>query len=99
MQHNDSEFYRGILSRLDKSSGSRKSEAQSEREAIGKKIREYRVQCGLSQQKLANTLGVTRMQVMRWETGRNKPSPEILAALMQAGVVFDRGAGDRTEQV
>lgn len=35
---------------------------------IGKRLKEVREQCGLSQQDVAERLNVTRQSVSRWET-------------------------------
>jgi DNA-binding XRE family transcriptional regulator len=38
------------------------------------RLRHARTQAKLTQQALAQTIGVHRLQVVRWETGRNRPS-------------------------
>lgn len=38
-------------------------------EDIGKKLREQRVKCGLTQRDVANAVGVTEATVSRWESG------------------------------
>lgn len=43
--------------------------------AIGKLIREIRLETGLTQEQFAAELGVTYSSVNRWENGRSKPSP------------------------
>jgi len=40
------------------------------------RIREFRLQHGWSQQGLADTIGVDRKQVGRWEVGGHSPGPD-----------------------
>ena len=44
-------------------------------------MKQLRIEKGMAQQKLANTLGVHQTTVKDWETGRHKPSYEILVQL------------------
>lgn len=41
---------------------------------IGKSIKEKRIEQGLSQQKLANMIGVTHASISCWENGINIPN-------------------------
>jgi transcriptional regulator with XRE-family HTH domain len=43
--------------------------------AIGKLIRELRIETGLTQSKFGAALGVTYPTISRWENGLAKPSP------------------------
>ena len=52
---------------------------------VGKNIRRYREQQGLTQDALAERLHVTRQAVSNWETGKNQPDLDMLEAL--AGVL------------
>ncbi len=49
-----------------------------------KNIRRYRVQRGLTQDGLAERLHVTRQAVSNWETGKNQPDLDMLAAIAEA---------------
>lgn len=51
---------------------------------VGKNIRRYRQQQGLTQDALAERLHVTRQAVSNWETGKNQPDLETLEALAGA---------------
>lgn len=52
---------------------------------------------GLSQQELAEAVGVSRQAVSRWETGQSAPSTENLVALCTIyGVSLDALLGDTT---
>lgn len=45
---------------------------------LGEKIRDCRIRAGLSQEKLAEHMDVTRQAVGKWETGQSAPSAENL---------------------
>lgn len=44
---------------------------------IGRKIHSYRTGEGLTQEELAKKLGVTKMEIIRWEKGANMPRQGI----------------------
>lgn len=48
---------------------------------IGKTIKKYRIENGMTQDQLAEKLSVTRQAISNWETGKTKPSIETLTAL------------------
>jgi len=48
---------------------------------IGKRISEQRKKCGLTQEQLAERLGVTPQAVSKWENGRNLPDIDNLLAI------------------
>ena len=48
---------------------------------IGKLLQELRKEKGITQEQLAEQMGVTRRTVSRWETGSNMPDLDILIAL------------------
>lgn len=50
-------------------------------QAVGEKIHNLRIKAGYSQDKLAETLYVTRQAVSRWELGQTLPSVDNLAEL------------------
>jgi transcriptional regulator with XRE-family HTH domain len=51
---------------------------------MGERIRALRIARGLSQQELADQLGITKGAVMHWETGRTKNiKNETMLALVQ----------------
>lgn len=50
---------------------------------IGKNIRELRDQLGLTQEKLAELVGVTRSRINGWEQGYGNPSTEMLIKLKE----------------
>lgn len=53
---------------------------------IGKNIKKYRAQMGMTQDQLAEKLHVTRQAVSNWENGKTQPSIETLTAM---GELFD----------
>lgn len=48
---------------------------------IGQRIRELRIDAGISQQKLAEEIGVNRSAVSFWESGTNEPKATYIAKL------------------
>ena len=50
---------------------------------LGERIRERRTACGLSQEKAAELVGVSRQAVTKWERGQAAPSTENLFKLAQ----------------
>lgn len=50
---------------------------------LGKKIYEYRKKNAMSQETLAEKIGVARQTVSNWETGETSPNPEQLKMLSQ----------------
>ena len=55
-----------------------KSEVQK---TLGETIREYRTNCKMTQEFVAESLGVSRQAVSRWESGTTDPSTSNLLAL------------------
>ena len=50
-------------------------------EAIGKRIKEIRLEQGLSQQKFGDLLSVSQDTVSLWEKGKSVPTTEFLIAI------------------
>lgn len=48
---------------------------------LGKNIKQLRKQCGLSQEELANAIGVSRAAVTQWETGWSQPRMGMIEKL------------------
>ena len=51
--------------------------------SIGEQIRKYRIEAGLTQEKLAEALGVTVGAVSKWENGNNTPDIVMLGILAE----------------
>ncbi len=51
--------------------------------SLGERIKEQRKSAGLSQEKVAEFVGVSRQAVTKWETGRSAPSTENLFKLAE----------------
>ncbi len=69
---------------------------------VGKRIRERRIMLGLSQQQMADMIGVTYQQTHKYERGINRISAGRLYEIAQVlrvpvGYFFD-GLGDRLEE-
>lgn len=51
---------------------------------IGKRIRKYRQERGISQKQLAKIIDVSNGRVSNWEQGLNRPDADMLAGLCEA---------------
>lgn len=54
---------------------------------IGRKIRDYREAHHLTQKELAKELGVAKMEVLRWENGKNDPNKTAVLKLKEKGIL------------
>ena len=50
---------------------------------LAKRLKEKRLQKGLSQQALADAIGVTRISLVGYERGTKQPSTQVLKALAE----------------
>lgn len=57
------------------------------KDMISSKIRMYREENDMSCESLARRLGVTRMQVYRWETGKCKPGNLAMDKMRNVGIL------------
>ena len=57
------------------------SEQEIIRRSLGEVLKEYRQQSGMTQEYVAEALGVSRQAVSKWETGVAEPSTSNLLAL------------------
>lgn len=63
---------------------------------LGEKLKMYRKQKGVSQEKIAELVGVSRQAVTKWESGQTAPSTENLMALASIyGISLDELAADK----
>lgn len=62
-------------------SGPARKEAKTVRTTLGEKLRENRVRCKMSQEFVAEAVGVSRQAVSKWENGISDPSTSNLIAL------------------
>ena len=53
------------------------------RKSLGEALKEYRVRCQMTQEFVAEHLGVSRQAVSKWENGTSDPSTSNLLALAQ----------------
>lgn len=61
--------------------GPARKEAKTVRTSLGEKLRENRVRCKMSQEFVAEAVGVSRQAVSKWENGVSDPSTSNLVAL------------------
>lgn len=66
-------------------------EQNKEKKTLGEMIAHYRTEKGMSQEKLAEAMGVSRQAVTKWESDLSRPSSDNLIALSQIlSVTLDR---------
>ena len=62
-------------------SGEVRREKAETRRSLGEVLKEYRVRCKMTQEFVAESLGVSRQAVSKWESGQSDPSTTNLLAL------------------
>ena len=62
-------------------SGEARREKSETRRSLGEAIKAHRMRCQMTQEFVAESLGVSRQAVSRWETGTADPSTSNLIAL------------------
>ncbi len=50
---------------------------------IGKRIKEIRIENGMSQQKFGNVISVSQDTISLWENGKSAPTTEFLIAIAE----------------
>ena len=75
-------LFQGIraLRKYNRSGEVRKEKAETRR-SLGEVLRDHRVRCKMTQEFVAESLGVSRQAVSKWETGAADPSTSNLLAL------------------
>ena len=58
-----------------------RKEKETTRKSLGETIQEHRTRCKMTQEFVAETLGVSRQAVSKWENGTSDPSTSNLIAL------------------
>ena len=71
------------LRKYNRSGEVRKEKAETRR-SLGEVLKEHRVRCKMTQEFVAESLGVSRQAVSKWETGTADPSTSNLLALAKA---------------
>ena len=62
-------------------SGEKRKEASAVRKSLGEALKEHRTRCMMTQEFVAEQLGVSRQAVSKWENGTSDPSTSNLLAL------------------
>ncbi len=58
-----------------------REEKAAVRRSLGETLREHRARCQMTQEFVAESLGVSRQAVSKWESGRSDPSTSNLLSL------------------
>lgn len=58
-----------------------RAEKEQVRKSLGETLKDYRIKCNMTQEFVAETIGVSRQAVSKWETGTSDPSTANLLAL------------------
>ena len=94
-----------IVKALKKYIGSKevREEKREMRASLGEVLREERTRCKMTQEFVAESLGVSRQAISKWETGAADPSTSNLLAIaklygVSAEALLRRVATDQTEE-
>ena len=83
-------------------SGEVRKEKKIIRKSLGELLKENRLRCKMTQEFVAETLGVSRQAVSKWENGTSDPSTSNLLAIARLYGVYAeellRSAGDDGKQ-
>ena len=63
------------------SSGPQRQESQILRRSLGEVLKDHRMRCGMTQEFVAEAMGVSRQAVSKWENGTADPSTSNLLKL------------------
>ena len=61
--------------------GKTNPQTQTVRKSLGEVIKDHRTRCGMTQEFVAEQLGVSRQAVSKWENGTSEPTTSNLLAL------------------
>ena len=73
-----------------------RAEKAAVKKSLGETIREQRLRCKMTQEFVAESLGVSRQAVSKWESGASDPSTSNLLALAK---LLGMDAGELLKQV
>lgn len=66
--------------------------------AFGRKLKQYRVACGLTQDQVASVLNINRTTYTKYETGVSEPSHELLGRIVSLfGTDFNSVLGEKNK--
>ena len=73
-----------------------REEKKAVAKSLGEALKENRIRCQMTQEFVAETLGVSRQSVSKWENGTSDPSTSNLIALAK---LFDLSAEELLHEV
>jgi len=77
-------------------SGEIRRETTAVRKSLGEALKDHRIRCQMTQEFVAEHLGVSRQAVSKWETGASDPSTSNLLALAK---LYGINAADLLKEV
>ena len=77
-------------------SGKADPQTREVRKSLGEVIKEHRTRCGMTQEFVAEQLGVSRQAVSKWENGTSEPATSNLLALAK---LFDVSAEELLQSI
>lgn len=81
------EIYKACKKLTDKLEEAAGKDKEKQKKAIAQQIKIYRLGNKLTQDELARKLGVTKMEIIRWEGEQYMPSKLALERLKELGVI------------
>ncbi|MDO4308710.1 MAG: helix-turn-helix transcriptional regulator [Eubacteriales bacterium] len=63
------------------SSGEQRSEQKKIKKSLGESLKDHRIRCKMTQEFVAERIGVSRQAVSKWENGTSEPSTTNFIAL------------------
>jgi DNA-binding XRE family transcriptional regulator len=82
-----SELYDAIVKGVREYEKKAKDKREARAKMIPQLLRLYRAKHGLSKEALAKELGVTRMEIFRWEKGTNVPGEDAMRKLEERKII------------
>ena len=87
MMSDFAELYEAIVKAVLKYEAKAEDKRKARAKIIPELLKTYRAKHGLSKEALAKELGVTRMEIFRWEKGNNVPGEKAMKKLEKKKIV------------
>jgi DNA-binding XRE family transcriptional regulator len=80
-------LYDAVIKAISEYEEEAKNERQKRALMIPQQLKLYRIQHGFSKEALAKRLGVSRMEIFRWENGHNVPGEDKMRQLEEMKII------------